>query len=342
MSSVEVYDPPLPDGIGAGQEAGFVAVTFDLVAQAAAALALANQLSNRAFLLSCSANAAHEAVTKGLSETDTTTGLLNQGAFLQRILPAALEAVRYERANITVVGLDVWGLKEVNRTKGLGHPAGTDIIVAQAKALRDCTRVHGRDEGNKYTPPDTVAFVSTPGRGGLFHTTLQPEGSPSNSFQTFSSNELVGRTGGDEIMAVLQFGQKQMSPDEWRKFTVDFTMRIITNQYLSEPFSSHEELRSIGFRLGAGLVSGEMNTIQALHAGDPKTNETLRAKIVRHEGKKGRKDKYDIHLFVDETMSDLVLEHGAISQAHKTIKPDPHSRFTHITATGVRLGSAAP
>jgi diguanylate cyclase (GGDEF)-like protein len=86
----------------------------------------------------------------GLATTDSLTGVLNRGAFEQRLQGELARARRYARP-LGVLTFDVEGLKAINDAHG--HSAGDDVLRSVAGVLTQSIRDHdvcGRMGGDEY------------------------------------------------------------------------------------------------------------------------------------------------------------------------------------------------
>jgi diguanylate cyclase (GGDEF)-like protein len=96
----------------------------------------------------------HRATTilaiQGLATTDSLTGVLNRGAFEDRLSAELARARRYGRP-LGVLTFDVEGLKAINDAHG--HSAGDDVLRSVAGVLTQSIRDHdvcGRMGGDEY------------------------------------------------------------------------------------------------------------------------------------------------------------------------------------------------
>lgn len=90
------------------------------------------------------------AAIQGLATTDSLTGVLNRGAFEERLQAELARARRYARP-LGVLTFDVEGLKAINDAHG--HSAGDDVLRSVAGVLTQSIRDHdvcGRMGGDEY------------------------------------------------------------------------------------------------------------------------------------------------------------------------------------------------
>jgi diguanylate cyclase (GGDEF)-like protein len=98
---------------------------------------------------------------EGLATTDSLTGVLNRGAFEERLRAELARARRYDRP-LGLLTFDVEGLKAVNDAHG--HRAGDDVLRAVAGVIAQTIRdedLCGRMGGDEY-----AVLVTEQGRNG--------------------------------------------------------------------------------------------------------------------------------------------------------------------------------
>jgi diguanylate cyclase (GGDEF)-like protein len=98
---------------------------------------------------------------EGLASTDALTGVLNRGAFEDRLRGELARARRYDRP-LGILTFDVAGLKAVNDAHG--HRAGDDVLKSVADVITRTIRDHdlcGRMGGDEY-----AVLVTEQGRSG--------------------------------------------------------------------------------------------------------------------------------------------------------------------------------